>query len=47
MYADLLHAFQTTVSDPTKANTAETLMTAVLLGLYEVRMLEQWFRPPG
>lgn len=41
IYGDLLLSFQNTLSDPQMANTIESLMTAVLLGIYEVNMLSQ------
>ena len=37
MYSDMLHTFQMLISNPASSSTAELLMTAVLLGLYEVR----------
>lgn len=36
MYSSMLHSLQLKISAGTMANTTETLMTAVLLGLYEV-----------
>lgn len=36
LYSDLLHSFQMTVSNSDTSNAAESLTTAVLLGLYEV-----------
>ena len=36
LYSDMLHSFQIMISAPTESSTAELLMTAVLLGLYEV-----------
>ncbi|KIX07377.1 uncharacterized protein Z518_02030 [Rhinocladiella mackenziei CBS 650.93] len=36
IYGDLLHSFQATISHRDQANTVESLMTAVLLGLYEI-----------
>ncbi|EXJ90106.1 hypothetical protein A1O3_03175 [Capronia epimyces CBS 606.96] len=36
IYGDLLRSFQTSISNPETANTAESLMVAVLLGLYEI-----------
>ena len=35
-YCDLLRSFQTTLSNPGKSPSMQTLATAVLLGLYEV-----------
>lgn len=35
-FVDLLCTFQKTLSDPTASSTVESLMTAVMLGLYEV-----------
>lgn len=37
MYSEMLHPFQVMISTATTFNTAELLMTAVLLGMYEVR----------
>ncbi|OCL02966.1 hypothetical protein AOQ84DRAFT_303720 [Glonium stellatum] len=36
IYGDLLRSFQTTLLDAVSSNTTESLMTAVLLGLYEI-----------
>jgi hypothetical protein len=36
MYSETLRALQEVFSSPTRTNTAESLMTTVLLGLYEV-----------
>jgi hypothetical protein len=36
MYSEMLHSFQVMISYASTSNTAELLMTAVLLGLYEV-----------
>jgi hypothetical protein len=36
MYLAMLHSLQLMISNATLRNTTETLMTAVLLGLYEV-----------
>jgi hypothetical protein len=37
-YSGMLQSFQVMISNVAMARTAETLMTAVLLGLYEVRI---------
>ena len=37
IYSEMLCSFQVMISNATASNTAELLMTAVLLGLYEVR----------
>lgn len=36
LYSSLLCSFRLTIANPTTSNTVESLMTAVLLGLYEV-----------
>ena len=36
LYSQLLHSFQSTLSNPSTSPTIEVFMTAVLLGLYEV-----------
>jgi hypothetical protein len=38
MYLEMLQSLQVVISDAGMARTAESLMTAVLLGLYEVRI---------
>jgi hypothetical protein len=38
MYSEILQSFQVMISKAGMARTAESLMTAVLLGLYEVRI---------
>jgi hypothetical protein len=41
MYSEMLHSFQVMISYASTSNTAELLMTAVLLGLYEVSTLHE------
>ena len=46
LYAQILLSFRTTLSHSYQSNTTETLMTAVLLGLYEVRIHPtRWWHP--
>jgi hypothetical protein len=37
LYSNLLHSFRMTITNSVTSNTAGSLVTAVLLGLYEVR----------
>jgi hypothetical protein len=38
LYSDMLHSFRMMIANATMSSAAELLMTAVLLGLYEVRI---------